>query len=49
MISLVGGGGKTHIVPLHVEYSLKSTFSCRAIVFNIIQDSIHRAVKVRTT
>jgi hypothetical protein len=47
VISLKGGDGETRLLPLKVDYSLRSTFSCRPNIFYMIEDSIHEAVKVR--
>ncbi len=46
MISVNVAGGKTRLVPLQVEYTLRSTFSTRGTIFYKIQDSINQAVKV---
>jgi hypothetical protein len=46
VISVSVAGGKTRLVPLQVEYTLRSTFSTRGIIFYKIQDSINQAVKV---
>jgi hypothetical protein len=46
VISVNVAGGKTRLVPLQVEYTLRSTFSTRGTIFYKIQDSINQAVKV---
>jgi hypothetical protein len=46
VISVSVAGGKTRLVPLQVEYTLRSTFSTRGTIFYKIQDSINQAVKV---
>jgi hypothetical protein len=48
VISVSVAGGKTRLVPLQVEYTLRSTFSTRGTIFYKIQDSINQAVKVPT-
>ncbi len=46
VISVSVPRGKTRLVPLQVEYTLRSTFSTRGTIFYKIQDSINQAVKV---